>query len=436
MNRKKNSHPIEKNCKRILSNFQGGRFLVTLSGGADSVATLRAMLAAGADVEAANCNFQLRGEESERDSQFCRQLCKSLSVRLHSISFDTYKYMEENPGISTEMACRTLRHDYFDSLVEKCGFTRIATGHNADDNAETLFLNLLRGSGSRGLRGMPQDNGRIIRPLLQFHRSEILEYLAEIGQEFVTDSTNLESDYQRNFLRNEVFPMLRTRFAGFDAGVARTLNILSKEEKIISQSIQDALANHKKALPWYIINEYPEPSTLIFNFIRPCGGTTEIAEEIARSLPRPLKGKMWHTSKAIVSAEASALEITYWEDIKMPYTLDCEYYEINDENRAQMRKRIMEAPHTEIWVPYPAERYKLRPAETGERMKPLGMKGSRLCSDIISDAKLSQSEKCRQPVMVDTLSSEIIWIPGIKRSRLHLLDLENATEAYRITIDK
>ena len=175
--------------------------LVALSGGADSVALLRILLDLGCQCHAAHCNFNLRGIESKRDEQFVRDLCEKLHVRLEVKSFDVPTYQQEHGG-SVEMACRDLRYAWFEEerLAHGCPF--IAVAHQADDQIETFYLNLMRGTGLRGLTGMKRLNGNVWRPLLGVSRNDLLDYLASIGQDFVTDSTNAQNDFRRNRLRN------------------------------------------------------------------------------------------------------------------------------------------------------------------------------------------------------------------------------------------
>ena len=297
---------MEGEALRLLAGLpEGARLLVAVSGGADSVAALRLMLSvadrARVAVEAANCNFHLRGEEADRDSRFVSDLCAELEVRLHAVGFDTREWMRLNPGNSLEMACRRLRHDWFDSLMAEEDFCRLVTGHNSGDNAETLFLNLLRGAGVNGLKGMIPDDGRVLRPLLGFSRREILEYLARIGQDFVTDSSNLSSDYRRNFLRNDVLPLLASRWEGLDTALRHSQELLRRENRILQHFIREALPAEGAPLSWHAINAFPDPETLIFHFIRPFGGSSCIAAEIARSLPRPETGKRWHLASGRIA---------------------------------------------------------------------------------------------------------------------------------------
>ena len=176
------------------------KLLVALSGGADSVALLRVLHTAGYQCEAAHCNFHLRGEESNRDEQFVRQLCQKYGIRLHTIDFNTTQYATEK-RISIEMAARELRYNWFEKIKEECGAHVIAVAHHQDDSVETMLLNLIRGTGITGLLGIRPRNGAIVRPLLCINREEIIRYLQQIGQDFVTDSTNLEDEYTRNKIR-------------------------------------------------------------------------------------------------------------------------------------------------------------------------------------------------------------------------------------------
>ena len=184
------------------------KILVALSGGADSVALLRLLQAMGYTCDAAHCNFHLRDKESERDENFVRQLCKELQVQLHITHFETVKEAKSR-HLSIEMAARELRYKWFEEIRKTCGATVIAVAHHQDDSVETLLLNLIRGTGINGLRGIRPKNGKIVRPLLCLNRKEILDYLSDIGQEYVTDSTNLQDEYTRNKIRLNLLPLMQ-----------------------------------------------------------------------------------------------------------------------------------------------------------------------------------------------------------------------------------
>lgn len=281
---KKRKNPIEESCRRQLKELGANKVIATVSGGADSVAMLSAVKASGAEIIAAHCNFHLRGEESLRDERHVKDLCSRLEVQLKTIDFDVEDYVSSHKGVSVEMACRNLRHDWFTFLLTDLNADRIVTGHNADDNIETLFLNLLRGSGTSGLRGMLPDTGKIWRPLLSFHRSEILEYLKEKDLPYVTDSTNLESDYRRNFLRNDIIPLLRSRWAGFDKALDRSISLLREENKIVTSCVNHSLPAFGEPLPSATILHFPDPELLIRRYIEPLGPFTTTASEVIAAI--------------------------------------------------------------------------------------------------------------------------------------------------------
>ena len=202
---------------------EGSALFIALSGGADSTALLLIMKELGYNLRALHCNFHLRGEESDRDEAFVEELCKKQQVPLAVRHFKTVEEAKRR-GISIEMAARDLRYEWFrtlsnsplkgeniDSLPlrEGWGGSFVAVAHHREDQAETLLLNLLRGTGLLGLAGMQPKNGCIIRPLLCLSREEILEYLKSRGQSYVTDSTNSERIAQRNKVRLDVIPVLR-----------------------------------------------------------------------------------------------------------------------------------------------------------------------------------------------------------------------------------
>ncbi|NTU57636.1 MAG: tRNA lysidine(34) synthetase TilS [Chlorobiaceae bacterium] len=193
----------------------GDALLVAVSGGPDSMALLHLFFAVSSVLQCrigvAHCNFSLRGEESEHDETFVREACRTLGVECHVRRFDTAA-VSERLKKSIEETARILRYDFFDELLREQGYTRIATGHHVGDNAETMLFNLFRGTALSGLRGIRVRHGSIIRPLLSFSRKEIMDYLVEKRITWRTDRTNIDIDYDRNFIRNRVIPLIEERF--------------------------------------------------------------------------------------------------------------------------------------------------------------------------------------------------------------------------------
>lgn len=279
-----NQNSVEAFISREASEFSIGKALVAISGGADSVAALFSLKKIGLEVLALHCNFHLRGEESDRDMEFVINFCHSNSIPLEIKEFDVESYLQSHKGLSLEIACRNLRHEWFREKLTETGYDRIVTGHNADDNIETFFLNMLRGSGSRGLKGMEKDNGIIWRPLLRFHRTEILDYLKYHNLSYVVDSTNLKSDYRRNYLRNKIIPLLKEEWKGFDAAMDKTIRNIETENHLIEDVVNNFLPLPDHPLDTEIILNSPAPLLLLKRYIDPLGPFSTTPDEILSAI--------------------------------------------------------------------------------------------------------------------------------------------------------
>lgn len=217
----------------------GGKAIVALSGGADSVALLLLLTELGYACEAAHCNFHLRGEESDRDEQFVRHLCEKRNIALHVVHFDTTQHAA-NRHISIEMAARELRYQWFETLRQELGADAVAVAHHADDSVETFLLNLMRGTGINGLRGIRPRNGRIVRPLLCLTRDDLLHYLDRQGQSYVTDSTNLQDEYTRNKIRLNLLPLMQEINPSVRRSILRTAAHLDEAATLYNIGIAEA----------------------------------------------------------------------------------------------------------------------------------------------------------------------------------------------------
>ena len=214
--------------------------LLAVSGGIDSMylANRASELFPGALLALAHCNFCLRGEESDGDEAFVRQWCRERGLECHVKRFDTIGYAEAH-GLSTEMAARELRYGWFAQLCSEYGYEATAIAHNADDDAETLMLNLIRGTGLRGISGMGERPG-IVRPLLRTSREEIRKWMLEHGCSWREDSTNAQSLYKRNVLRNEIFPRLRDLNPSLTATLCEDMERFAQAGAIVEDYWLDA----------------------------------------------------------------------------------------------------------------------------------------------------------------------------------------------------
>lgn len=247
--------------------------LVACSGGADSVALLHILLQAGFTCTALHCNFHLRAEESNRDEAFLAHLCEQWNCPLIVQHFDTQAYAATHK-LSIEMAARELRYTWFEEVRKEKQAQAIAVAHHEDDNIETCLLNLIRGTGIQGLTGMRPKNGYIVRPMLGVKRTEIEHYLAANGIEFVTDSSNLTTDYTRNKIRHQLIPLLNSIQPSFEQIMPTNMQNFKAAERIYARYV----AQQKKI--WYqekegkvIINlsglrEQLEAETLLYEWIK------------------------------------------------------------------------------------------------------------------------------------------------------------------------
>ena len=208
------------------------KVLLAVSGGIDSMymAERAPELFPGASFAVCHCNFGLRGDESDGDEAFVRDWCARKGMPLFVKSFPTADFARQN-DLSIEMAARELRYSWFGELCSSKGFDCVAVAHNADDNAETFFLNLLRGTGTRGLRGMG-DRDFIVRPLLGISRTEIRSWMEERGLAWREDSTNASPAYKRNRLRGEVIPVLKEMNPSLLSSLGRTMDHIRQVDDI------------------------------------------------------------------------------------------------------------------------------------------------------------------------------------------------------------
>lgn len=402
------------------------RVLVALSGGADSVALLDVLVALGHECVVAHCNFHLRGEESNRDCAHAVALAESMGVEIHVKDFDVPAY-ESQYGVSTEMACRELRYEWFEQLREAIGADVIAVAHHRDDNIETFFLNLLRGTGIAGLTGMAYRNDRIVRPMLDCTRVEIEQYLRDRHLDYVTDSTNLQNDFKRNRLRNVILPMIEEQFPGASDAIATTIANLQGNEVVYRTRIYEIERRYKKENivdVAQLVADEVGAETLLFELLRPYGFNATHVHDIVASIDQ--SGKRFYSGRCVALLDRGRLILSdesqgndseeyivdLSENINSPIDLAVSIIE-NDGNlslKADVNKVFFDAEILSCDAVF-----KLRHWQQGDRLAPFGMKGTKKLSDIFSDAKLSLDDKSR--VWLLTRNDEIIWVLGIRSSR-------------------
>ena len=252
---------------------RGEKVIVTCSGGADSIFLLHILNKLGFDCVVAHCNFHLRGEESDRDENFVREFCEKENLTLLVEHFDTKKYAAENK-LSIEMAARELRYTWFEKVREEHNAQAIAVAHHSDDSIETILLNMLRGTGLRGICGIRPRNEFVVRPLLCVNRKEIEDYLSEQGIGYITDSTNLENEYTRNKIRNIVMPILREINPQIDSVMLSNAENFAAAENIYKDVIEKEKSSAVSAtddsyiVDLKVIQKFSEPFTLLYECLK------------------------------------------------------------------------------------------------------------------------------------------------------------------------
>ena len=403
---------IHEHC--LLEN--GDKVLVAISGGADSVALLVVLHRLGYNCEAIHCNFHLRGEESNRDELFTKELCERLDIRLHTVHFDTKAYAQEK-GISIEMAAREQRYAAFEEHRLATGAKAIAVAHHRDDSAETMLLNLTRGTGIKGLRGIQPRNGFIIRPLLCVGRDEITEYLEWRGEKYVTDSTNLTSDYTRNKIRLEIIPKLAEINPSILATLAATAQRISDAEKIYSHAIKEAVERVRQgdAINIGKLRQEIAPATVIHEILAPLGFNSTQIEDIVASMESE-GAKQFHAAEWSVIKNRGELMILPKRDFEQ------EVRTLPHEGSVLTAQGALTITHATFNGEIPRERniacidadrvhlpLTLRNTRQGDRFAPFGMRGTKLVSDYLTDRKKSIVEKQAQLVVADAVG-DIIWL--------------------------
>ena len=398
-------------------------YIVALSGGADSVALLLLLKNAHFNVHAAHCNFRLRGDESDRDEAFCVELCRRLGVELHRAHFDTREYAELHK-VSIEMAARELRYKWFEQLRQDIGAAGICVAHHRDDSVETVLLNLVRGTGLRGLTGIQPRNGNILRPLLCVSRAEIEAFLAEKGQKYVTDSTNLEADVQRNIVRLEVLPLLRKLNPAVAENIQRTAENLVEAQQVLNVAI--AKINDSNILNLSDIEIYGSSEYLTFEWLKKYGFNGNQVRQILEAETGKIISSM--TGYDVLKDRGRLIvepALEPFKPMRIPeegtYVMggsDAEFVGKNTENKTlRVRKMpvyVSKDPHiatldaTKVSFPLTVRR-----VEEGDWMQPYGMKGRKLLSDLMTDLKMTVFEKRRQLVVVDS-QGVIVWAIGLR----------------------
>lgn len=405
---------------------QGKPVIVAVSGGADSIALWHILQELGYKCVIAHCNFHLRDEESNRDERFVSDLAKKYNTLLYKIDFNTVKYAKDN-AISIEMAARDLRYEWFYKLARDLDAQSIAVAHHADDNVETMLMNLVRGTGMKGLTGIPKRNNLIVRPLLCCTRSEIELYLTKAGLDYVTDSTNMLVEYQRNKIRNIIIPALEE----INPSVRHTLyntiehfdEIYSIYQKAVEAIVHEVVSTNSEYIKINIekLKQQNEYKTILFEILYPLNFNPAIIQQVVESLDRESGKEFFSESHCLikdrkelivcekkVQSEEAFLINKDSDKISKPINITFERFLKTSEFQVSREKNRIHVDYSKLKFPL-----KLRKWNEGDVFFPFGLNGNKKkVSDFFVDNKLSLFEKEKCWLLLS--GEEIIWIVGYR----------------------
>lgn len=428
---------------------EGDKCLVALSGGADSVALALALRDLGYRVEAAHCNFHLRGEEAGRDEKFCREFCEKNDIPFHVVHFDTRSYADLHK-VSIEMAARDLRYSYFKQLVRDIDAAAVCVAHHRDDSVETVIMNLIRGTGIHGLTGISARNGDVVRPLLCVSRQDIEDALSLVGQDYVTDSTNLVDDVVRNKIRLDLLPLMRQINPSVGESIARTAarmqdvadvfdDVMSKAVKSVVKDDADGVVK----LSLEALQTVAKPENVLFEVLKNLGFTPPQIERIYHaSCAEPGRVFVSPSHRLLIDRDYIIVEPLEKEDCRSIRIPEEGVYVFTERLKFWV-KRIAFTPDVQImkspdylfadmsYVKFPLT---VRRVISGDRFIPFGMKGSKLVSDYLTDKKINLFDKRRQLVVTDA-DGRIIWLVG-QRADNRCRITQATSEALVISVER
>jgi tRNA(Ile)-lysidine synthase len=400
----------------------GDRILLAVSGGIDSVVMAHMFHAAGYDCAMAHCNFQLRGEESDGDEAFVRELASSLEMPVYVKCFEVDKVAEEK-GISIQMAARELRYDWFRDLLKGESLDLVATAHNKNDSVETFFLNLSRGSGIRGLKGIAPRRGHIIRPMLFATRQEIQAYRQELGISFREDASNFETKYQRNKIRHDVIPVMEQLNPGFVESMCRSMNQLGEMYLIYEDTLDQKrtvlfkehqgriLIDLRELAGLHPLNTWLYELFSPFGFSRAqCEGIEKImeAEPGRRSISPSHQLYKDRDQLILIPSPRNSFDRYYLDGPEkhsyLPFAMDMEVLDREELGEIPGDPRIACLDLDLVQFPLTIRRWMY-----GDYFYPLGMDQIKKLSDFFVDEKIPVPEK-RAPG--SGLRKKIVWIMG------------------------
>lgn len=422
--------PFLKDCK----------LFVAVSGGIDSVVLLHLLHQLHYKIVVLHCNFSLRDSESDADENFIKMLCKELKIPIHVQKFDTKQFAFDYK-LSIQLAARRLRYDWFYELLEKQKFDYVVTAHHLDDSLETFLINLIRGTGLEGLTGIPSQNDKIIRPLLNFSRKEIECYANSNGVNWREDSSNASDKYLRNKLRHDVVPILKELNPNFLDSFLKTQNHIKDAQSIVNDGeyiiFKEVVTENENGTVFFNLNkllQLPNYNAYLYQWLKEFGFT---AWDDIYDLVHAQSGKQVFSENYVLLKDRNHLIVTakinsdenqlYWLDkdnIEVNFPLNFSFCNVSDQSIQDSNTIFVD----ENLIQFPLQ---LRKWMEGDFFYPIGMEGKKKVSKYFKDEKLSLIDKSNTWILCS--DNQIVWIIGMRQDN-RFKTTHNTTNILKITI--
>ncbi|SHL55365.1 tRNA lysidine(34) synthetase TilS [Hymenobacter psychrotolerans] len=413
--------------EHALFNLETDTLLVAVSGGQDSVALAEVLHQLGAQFAVAHCHFGLRGDEADADEQFVRKLAKKYEVPYFAEFFQTKAFAEQE-GISTQMAARALRYEWFERIRRTQGLTYVATAHHQRDAAETMLLNLTHGTGLAGLHGIPPKNGHIVRPLLGIGKPELFEYLVENQLMWREDASNDSPVYQRNRLRQEVLPVLRDINPNLDQTLQFTAERVGGAEEIVRRYVQDTAAEAQRTeadatyLDIRLLQKTAATALVLHELLRPFGFSFPVVKDMVAAFGAE-SGRRFESPTHRLVKDREQLVITPKNLTRFGTHQLQAGQEVLKIDGLHLRLELQEVtetfevPRGKAVAALDADALKfpliVRPWQEGDWFMPIGMKGKKKISDFLIDQKVPLNLKDNVQVLCSG-DGKIAWVIGFR----------------------
>jgi len=407
--------------------FSGAqKILLAVSGGKDSVLMAHLFKQSGYIFGIAHCNFGLRGDESQRDENFVRMLAAILEVSFHVTHFETKAYASANK-ISTQMAARALRYEWFEEIRVAGGYTAVALAQHQDDVIETILLNLTRGTGIAGLHGILPKREYLVRPMLFLSRSDIDRIIEDGDYDYVEDSSNLTSNYARNKIRHHVVPHLREINPNLEHTFQQNVQRFAETEQVLQNTIsiirQKIFIQKENGLHISVreIKALRPQHLLLFELLRPFGFSESVIAELLRSLNKQSGTSFYSSTHRIVLNREDLIlcpsGIPQDEPVNFIHQHDHQIILSHHILQITYSEQVFfEKIHSKAFVDAGKLIYPLivRTRQPGDKFRPLGMKTFKKLSDFFIDQKVFIGVKDTTPLIING-NGEVIWIGGLRQ---------------------